>query len=113
MSGANSEDGINGKVRVGIDGTAEALRDADADPEGLNKEGIFVSGVKGSYETFQQDPGDNRQISAREQKPREAKHGRDETTRSDGHEDDGYSLGKIADLETVKLRLKLLALKSV
>ncbi len=113
MSGANSEDGVKGKVRVGIDGTAEALRDEDADPEGLNKEGIFVSGVKGSYETFQQDPGDNRQISAREQKPKRTMHGRDETTTSNGHEDDGYSLGKIADLETVKIRLKLLALKSV
>jgi len=72
------------------------------------------SGIKGSFDTYQQDTGDSRQISVRRGKDEENVHGRDTIQISHGH-DDGYSLGKSIEFwgKILELKSKLLTLKSI
>ena len=74
LSAMNSEDGVNGKLRVNADPPADALvtqsnvkkpegggSGAVMGPEITGEQGFGDVGYKGSYDTFEQDTGDSRQ----------------------------------------------------
>ena len=120
LSGVNSEDGVNGKLRVTEDPPADALKvDNVKKPEGggsgavmgpeiTGEQGFGDVGAKGSYDTFIQDTGDSRQAHA----------GRNTKLVDAGMTDVGLGSSDKSDddkidLETVKMRLKLMALKSI
>ena len=111
--------GTQGLTMTGVNGDCgknNELRTYD-DPERVEEkkeQGFFTGGIKGNIDTYQQDSGDSRQISVRDTKDREAKHGRTVSQVSQGH--DGYSLGKaLEELEIAGqlIKLKYLTLKSI
>ena len=120
LSGVNSEDGVNGKLRVNADPPSDALvtqsnvkkpegggSGAVMGPEITGEQGFGDVGAKGSYDTFIQETGDSRQEHA----------GRNTKRIDAGMTDAGLGSSDKSDdtldLETVKMRLKLMALKSI